>query len=71
MDFMCFIFRYSKKKLPEIKEKNTVVTKGRFGYNIPSDKSLYDEGKRIMLLSILFCLDLYYYYFRLSGIVLG
>ncbi len=39
--------------MPDIKEKNTIVTKGRFGYNIPSDKLLYDEGKRIMQISII------------------
>ncbi|EGR27672.1 hypothetical protein IMG5_191370 [Ichthyophthirius multifiliis] len=38
-------------KLPDIQEKNTVITKGRFGFKIPSDQQQYNEGKRIIMIS--------------------
>lgn len=34
-----------------MKEKTTTITKGRFGYNLPSDKVLSDAARKIMLQS--------------------
>ncbi|KAL4438836.1 hypothetical protein ABPG74_016556 [Tetrahymena malaccensis] len=37
------------QQLPEIKEKSTVITKGRFGFNLTGDKVLYDADRKIVL----------------------